>query len=107
MIWFEHDCAVVTEGEDDNGHNDEGGNDDDKKDSDDNDNCRFDSDNAVFRNFFLAAILDSPFLTFFGGVTIEVDVLRLLEGLAWDSNRFLVVFAMVLILCCVVFFLEE
>jgi hypothetical protein len=82
VIWFEHDCAVVTEGEDDNGHNDEGGNDDDKKDSDDNDNCRFDSDNAVFRNFFLAAILDSPFLTFFGGVTIEVDVLRLLEGLA-------------------------
>ena len=86
MIWFEHDCAIVTEGEDDNGHDDEGSNDDDEKDSDDDDNCRFDNDDAVFRNFFLAAILDSPFLTFFGGVTIEVDVLHPLEGLASDGD---------------------
>jgi len=107
VIWFEHDCAVVTEGEDNNGCDDEAGNDDDEKDSDGDDNCHFVSDDAVFRNFFLAAILDSPFFTFFGGVTIEVDVLRPLEGLASDGNRFLVVFAMVLILCCVVFFLEE
>ncbi len=104
MIWFEHDCAVGTEGEDDNGPDDEAGNNDDEKDSDDNDNCCFDGDDAVFRNFFFASILDSPFLTFFGGVTIEVDVLRPLEGLASDGDRFLMGFAMVLILCCVVFF---
>ena len=105
MIWFEHDCAVVTEGKDDNGRDDEAGNDNDEKDSDDDNNCRFNGDDAVFQNFFFAAILDSPFLTFFGGVTIEVDILRPLEGLASDGNRFLIVFTMVLILCCVVFFL--
>jgi hypothetical protein len=107
VIRFVHNCAVVTEGKDDNGRDDKGGNDDDEKDRDDDDNCRFDSDDAVFRNFFLAAILDSLFLTFFGGVTIEVDALRPLEGLSSDGDQFLIVFAMVLILCCVVFFLEE
>ena len=95
MIWFEHNCAVVTEGKDDNGCDDEAGNEDDEKDSDDDDNCRFD--------FFFAAMLDSPFLTFFGGVSIEVDVLRPLEWLGSDGDRFLIVFTMVLILCCVVF----
>jgi len=95
------------EGEDNNGRDDEASKDDDEKDSDDDDNCHFDGDDPVFRNFFFAAILDSPFLTFFVGVTIEVDVLRPLEGLASDGDRFLVVFAMVLILCCVVFFFEE
>ena len=104
VIWFKHNCAIVTEGEDDNGHDNKAGNNDDKKDNDDDDNCRFDGNDAVFRNFFFASILDSPFLTFFGGITIEVDVLRPLEGLASDSDRFLIGFAMVLILCCVVFF---
>jgi hypothetical protein len=104
VIRFVHDCAVVTEGEDDNGRNDKAGNDNNEKDSDDDDNCRFDSDDALFLDFFFAAILDSPFLTLFGGVTIEVDTLRPLEGLASDGNRFLIVFTMVLILCCVVFF---
>ena len=84
---------------------DEAGNDDDEKDSDDDDDdSRFDSDDGGFRNFFFSAIFDLPFLTFFGGVTIEVDVLGPLEGLASDGDL-LIVFAMVvLILCCVVFF---
>jgi hypothetical protein len=57
-----------------------------------------------FPDFFFTAIFDLPFLTFFGGVTIEVDVLGPLEGLASDGDL-LIVFAMVvLILCCVVFF---
>jgi len=77
VIWVEHNCAVVTEGEDDNGRNDEAGNDDDEKDSENDDNFRFGCDDAVFRNFFLAANLNSPFLTSFGGITIEVDVLVL------------------------------
>ena len=89
------------------GANNNNGNDDNKKDSDNDDNCRFNSDEAVFRNFFFAFILDLPFLTFFGGVTIEVDLLHPLEVLASDGVRFLIVFAMVLMLCCVVFFLEE
>ena len=76
-------------------------------DSDDDDNCRFDSDDVFFRDFFFAAILDSPFLIFFGGVTIEEDTLRPLEGLPSDGNRFLIVFAMVQILCGVVFFLRN
>jgi len=105
VIRFVHDCAVITEGEDDNSRNNEdAGNDNDEKDSDDDDNCRFDSDDAFFPDFFFAAILDSPFLTLFGGVTIEVDTLRPLEGLAADGNRFLIVYTMVLILCCVFFF---
>ncbi len=78
-----------------------------KKESDDDDDSCFDSDDRVFRNFFFTAIFDLPFLNFFGGVTIEVDVLGPLEGLASDGDL-LIVFAMVvLILCCVVFFLEE
>ena len=107
VIWFKHNCAVVTEGEDGNRRNNKGGNNDIEKDSDDDDNFCFNSDDAVFRNFFLAAKLDSPFLTFFGGITIEVDVLHPLKGLVSDGNQFLVVFAIVLILCCVAFFLEE
>ena len=47
-------------------------------------------------------ILHLPFLTFFGGVTIEVNVFGPLEGL--DSDGDLIVFAMVLMLCFVVFF---
>ena len=70
-----------------------------------NDDFRFDSDDAVFRDFFLGAILYLPFLTFFGGVTIEVDVLGTFDGLASNGDR-LIVFAMLLILCCVVLFLE-
>ena len=105
VIWFEHDCAVVMEGEDDNG-DDEAGNDNDEKDSDDDDNFRFDCDDAFSLNYFFAAILDLPFLTFFGGVTIVVDTLRPLERLPSDGNRFLIVFAMVQILCGVVFFFK-
>jgi hypothetical protein len=83
---------------------DKAGNDDDEKDSDDDNDCRFDSDDGVFRNFSFTAIFYLPFLTFFGGVTIEGDVLGPLEGLASDCDL-LIVFAMVvLILCCVVFF---
>jgi hypothetical protein len=104
VIWFVHDCAVVTEGEDDTDRNDEAGNDKGEKDSDDDDNCRIDSDNASTPGCFFAAILNSPFLIFFGGVTIEEDTLRPLEGLPSDGNRFLIVFAMVQILCGVVFF---
>jgi hypothetical protein len=52
-------------------------------------------DNAVFRNFFFAAILDLPFLTFFVGVTIEVDIFCPLEVLASGGVQFLIVFAMV------------
>ena len=87
---FEDECTVVTgkfaEKHGDDG-NDECGNDDDEKDSDDDDDFRFDSDDAVFRDFFLGAILYLPFLTFFGGVTIEVDVLGYLRWacLRWQS----------------------
>ena len=60
------------------------GNDNDKKDSDVDNNCRFDSNNAFF--FVSAPLLfDLPFLTSFGGVTIEIDGLHLLEGLASDG----------------------
>jgi len=104
VIRFVHFRAVITEGEDDNGRDNEAGDDNDEKDSDDEDNCRFDSDNAFFSGCFFAAILNSPFLTFFGGVTIEEDTLRPLEGLPSDGNRLLIVFAMVQILCGVVFF---
>ena len=107
VIRFAHNCAVVTEGEDDNGRSNKAGNDNDEKDSDADDNCRFDGDNAFSPDCFFAAILDSPFLTFFGGVTIEVDTLRPLEGLPSDGDRFLIVFAMVQILCGVVFFFKE
>ena len=106
---FEHECAVVTgefaEKHGDDG-NDECGNDDDEKDSDDDDDFRFDSDDDVFRDFFLGAILYLPFLTFFGGVTIEVDILGTFDGLASDGD-WLIVFAMLLIFCCVVLFLEK
>jgi hypothetical protein len=52
------------------------------------------------------AMVVLTFLTFFGGVTIEGDVLGPLEGLACDGDL-LIFFAMVvLILCCVVFFRE-
>jgi hypothetical protein len=65
---------------------------------------RFNSDDGVFPIFCFTGIFDLPFLTFFGGVTIEVDVSGLLEGLAFDGDL-LIAFAMVvLILCCVVFF---
>ena len=107
VIRFVHNCAVVTEGEDDNSCNDDAGNDNDEKDSDDDDNCRFDGDNAFSLDCFFAAILDLPFLNFFGGVTIEVDPLRPLEGLPSDGDLFLIVSAMVQILCGVVFFFEE
>ena len=107
VIRLVHNCAVVTEGDDDNGRDDEAGNDNDEKDSDDDDNFRFDCDDAFSLNYFFAAILDLPFLTFFGGVTIEVDTLRPLEGLPSDGDRFLIVFAMVQILCGVVFFFKE
>ena len=109
VVWFEHDCAVVTgksAGNEFNDDDDEAGNDDDEKDSDDDDDSRFDSDDGVFRNFFFTAIFDLPFLTFFGGVTIEVDVLGTFDGLASDGDRS-IVFAMLLILCCVVSFLEK
>jgi hypothetical protein len=109
VVWFEDECAVVTgkfAGNDGNDGNDEGGNDNDEKDSDDNDDFRFDSNDAVFRDFFFGAILYLPFLTFFGGVTIEVDVLGTFDGLASDGDQ-LIVFAMLLILCCVVLFLEK
>ncbi len=86
--------------------NDECGNNDDERDSDDDDDFRSDSDDAVFRDLFFGAILNLPFLTFFGGVTIEVDVLGTFDGLASNSDRS-IVFAMLLILCCVVSFLEK
>ena len=60
MIRFVHNCAIVTEGEDDNGRDDEAGNGDDEKDSENDDTCHFDGDNAVFRNFFFAAIWTHP-----------------------------------------------
>ena len=83
---------------------DDAGNDDDEKDSDDDDDCRFNSDDGVFRIFCFTGIFDLPFLTFFGGVTIERDILGPSEGLASDGDL-LIVFAMVvLILCCMVFF---
>jgi hypothetical protein len=69
-------------GADDDGDNNDGGNEDDMKD-----------DNAFFRNFFFAAILDLPFLTFFVGVTIEVDIFHPLEVLASGGVPFLIVFA--------------
>ena len=68
VIRFVHNCAVVTEGKDDNGCNDNAGNDNDEKDSDGDDNCRFDGDDAFFQaafysyfeltllNFFLEAL---------------------------------------------------
>ena len=109
VVWFEDECAVVTgkfAGKDGDDGNDECGNDDDEKDSDDDDDFCFDSDDAVFQDFFFGAILYLPFLTFFGGVTIEVDVLGTFDGLASDGDRS-IVFAMLLILCCVVSFLEK
>ena len=104
VIRFVHNCAVVTEGEDDNGRAYGAGNDNDEIDSDNDDNCRFDGDDAFFPGCFFAAILNSPFLIFFGGVTIEEDTLRPLEGLPSDGDRFLIGFAMVQIWCGVVFF---
>jgi len=104
VIRFVHNCAVVTEGKDDNGCNDNAGNDNDEKDSDGDDNCRFDGDDAFSPDCFFAAILDLPFLIFFGGITIEVDPLCPLEGLPSDGDLFLIVFAMVQILCDVFFF---
>jgi len=104
VIRFVHNCAVVTEGEDDNGRDNGAGNDNDKIDSDNDDNCCFDGDDAFSPGCFFAAILNSPFLIFFGGITIEEDTLHPLEGLPSDGNRLLIVFAMVQILCCVVFF---
>ena len=99
---FEDKCAVVTgefaEKDGDDGNN-ECGDDDDEKNSDDDDDFRFDSDDAVFRDFFLGAILYLPFLTFFGGITIVVDVLSTFDGLASDGDR-LIVFTMLLILRC-------
>ena len=134
VVWYEDKCAVVTgkfAEKDGNDSNDECGNDDDEKDSDNDDDFRFDSDDAVFRDFFFGAILYLPFLTFLGGVTIEVDVLGTFDGLASDGDWLivfggetievnvlgtfdglasdgdrLIVFAMLLILCCVVLFLE-
>ena len=106
---FEDECAVVTckfAGKDGDVGNDEGGNDDDETDSDNDDNFRFDSEDAVIRDFFFRPIVYLPFLTFFGGVTVEVNVLGPFNGLASDGDR-LIVFAMLLILCCVVFFLEK
>jgi len=64
VIQFVHNCAVVTEGEDDNGRDDEAGNDNDEKDSDDDDSCRFDGDDPFSPGCFFAAILNSPFLIF-------------------------------------------
>jgi len=64
VIRLVHNCAVVTEGDDDNGHDDEAGNDNDEIDSDGDDNCRFDGDDAFFPGCFFAAILNSPFLIF-------------------------------------------
>ena len=71
VIWFVHDCAVVTEGEDDTGRNDEAGNDNGEKDSDDDDNCRFDSDDASSPGCFFAAILNSPFLFFLEALQLK------------------------------------
>jgi hypothetical protein len=86
VIWFVHNCAVVTEGEDNTGRIDEASNDNGEKDSDDDDNCRFDSDDVFSPGCFFAAILDSPSLFFFGGVTIEEDTLQPLEGLPSDGD---------------------
>jgi hypothetical protein len=110
VVWFEQDCAVVTgksAGNDfDNDDNDDDNADDDEKECDDDDDCRFDSDDGVSRDFFFAGIFDISFLTFFGGVTIEVDVFGTFDALASDGDRS-IVFAMLLILCCVVSFLEK
>ena len=73
MIWFVHDCVVVTEGEDDNGSNDDAGNNNDEKDSDNDDNCHFDGDDAFSPDCFFAAILDLPFLTIFVGIVAYAD----------------------------------
>ena len=108
VVSFGKDCAVVTgkspdadadanadakpnaDADDNDGgnnnaaDNDDDGNDNDKKDGDDDDNCRFDSNDAIF--FVSAPLLfDLPFLTTFVGVTIEIDGLHLLEGLASDG----------------------
>ena len=104
VIWFIHNCAIVMEGEDDNGRDDGAGNGNDEIDSDDGNNCRFNGNNAFFPGCFFAAILNSPFLIFFGGITIEEDTLCPLEGLPSDGNRLFIVFAMVQILGGVVFF---
>ena len=97
VVSFKKDCAIVTSksadadanaADDDGGNNNaddaDGGNDNDEKDGDNNDNCRFDSNDAIF--FVSAELLfDLPFLTTFVGVTIEIDGLHLLEVLASDS----------------------
>ena len=76
-------------GDDNNGGNnnaaaDDDSNDNDEKEGDNDDNCRFDSNDAIF--FVSAPLLfDLPFLTTFVGVTIEIDGLHLLEELASDG----------------------
>jgi hypothetical protein len=59
------------------------GNDNDEKDSDVDDNCRFDS-NVAFFIVSAPLLFDLPFLTTFGGVTIEIDGLHLLVGVSSD-----------------------
>ena len=108
VVSFGKDCAVITgkipdsdvdananvepdaDADDNYGGNNtaddanDDGIDNNEKDSDDDDNCRFDSNNAIF--FVSAPLLfDLPFLTTFVGVTIEIDGLHLLEGLASDG----------------------
>jgi hypothetical protein len=60
--------------------NDDDGNNNEEKDSDVDDNCRFDSNDAFF-------IVSAPLLFDlpFGGVTIEIDRLHILVGLASDG----------------------
>ena len=63
---------------------DKDGNDNNEKDSDVEDNCRFNSNDA----FFIVSaplLFDLPFLTTFVGVTIEIDGLHLLVGLASEG----------------------
>ncbi len=101
VVSFDNNCAVATrngddddddnDGDDDDKDDDDDGNDNDDKNGDDDDN----SNDTVFGRFVSAAFLDSPFLTFFVGVTIEGDGLRLLAVLASGGVRFLFVFAMV------------
>ena len=67
---------------DDNDNDD--GNNNNKKDSDDDNNCCFNSNDAFFFNS-APLLFDLPFLTTFVGVTIEIDGLHLLVGLASDG----------------------
>ena len=97
VVSFGKDCAVITgkspdadadaddnDGGNNNADGNDDGNDNGEKDGDNNDNCRFDSNDTIF--FVSAALLfDLPLLTTFVGVTIEIDGLHLLEGLASDG----------------------